>query len=141
MRDESEKYLTPKQAKAIAALLAERTYEEAAASAGVSCATLYRWLKEHSFQEEYREARRRAFDGAIARLQATAISAANTLVRNLEAESAGVQVRAAIGILDRAIKAQEIYDLLERVEALEERLELENTTHNSWKGQEWRPSA
>jgi transposase-like protein len=46
--------LTSKQEVLIAALLTEPTYAAAAAKAGVSAATLYRWLQLPSFRTAYR---------------------------------------------------------------------------------------
>ena len=48
--------LTPKQEKAITALLAQPTIEAAAASLGINPATVHRWLQEPAFVEAYRSA-------------------------------------------------------------------------------------
>ena len=58
-----------KQEEAIAALLAQRTIEEAARVVGVGAKMLQRWLQEPDFQTAYREARRHAVAQATARLQ------------------------------------------------------------------------
>jgi hypothetical protein len=118
-----DKYLTPKQHKAIHALLTTRTIEEAADEAECHPASIRRWLKEEDFSRAYKQARKDALDAAIAALQGSATRAAHTLEDELDSDSSGIRVRAAISILDRAIKGQELFDVIERLEALEEVLE------------------
>ena len=103
-----DEYLTPKQHAAINALLATRTVEEAAETAGCHPASIRRWMKDGGFS---------------AALQGSATRAAHTLEDELDSDSSGVRVRAAISILERAIKGTELYDVIERLEALEEVLE------------------
>jgi hypothetical protein len=81
------KTLTPKQHKALVALLTP--HDEAAEEAGVNASTLYRWLRQEPFLDAYRQARWRALEDAIGRLQAVAMKAANTLAENLEAITSG----------------------------------------------------
>jgi hypothetical protein len=57
--NESEKReLTVKQIKAIEALLSQPTTATAAKAAGVSQATLFRWLNDPTFAAAYRSARK-----------------------------------------------------------------------------------
>src|ERR1700685_758603 len=58
-----------KQEQAVAALLAHRSIEEAARTAGIGVNTLLRWMKEPEFDKAYRKARRAAFGQSTARLQ------------------------------------------------------------------------
>jgi len=111
--------LTRKQELAIAALLTERTQELAAGKAGVATSTLQRWLLLPGFQAEYRRARRAVVEVAVGQLQAAASRAVETLVRNLDADKAGDQIRAALGILEHAQRGVELADLAEKVEELE----------------------
>src|SRR5262245_35709689 len=48
--------LIAKQEALIAALLTEPTYAQAAAKAGVSETTLYRWMRDPAFRKAYRQA-------------------------------------------------------------------------------------
>jgi hypothetical protein len=123
MSAEAADSLTPKQYKVIVALLSEDTLEEAAETGGVSPATLRRWLKQPAFQAEYRAERRRFMERAVGALQAACTAAVEALVRNLNCGVASVEVRAASAILDRALKGVELYDIIERIEALEEVME------------------
>src|SRR5215212_10863356 len=107
--------LTARQEKAIVALIASKTLEEAAQRCGVSPRTLYRWQHEDVlFQTEYRHARRAALDSAIAGLQAGAAEAVTTLRRALEDRSVNVRVRAALGILEYSLQAHQSFELDQR---------------------------
>jgi hypothetical protein len=123
MRGKMNEFLTPKQHKAIHALLASRTIEEAASVADCHPASIRRWLKDEDFSAAHRQARKDALDAAIAALQGAAARAAHTLEDELDSDSSGIRVRAAISILDRAIKGQELFDVIQRLEDLEELLE------------------
>jgi hypothetical protein len=115
--------LTRKQETAIAALLSEPTVSAAAAKAGVSEVTLWRWQKQPDFLAAYRLARREAMEKATAFLQHSSWAAATTLVRLLGAGSESVRLRAATVILDQASKGLELLDHEERLAALEEVVE------------------
>jgi len=121
---------------AIAALLSEPTHALAAERAGISLATLQRWLRKPAFVSAFRRARRRVVEHAIGRLQGITGGAVEALRRKLSAEKPGDQIRAALGILDHANRAMETLDLLERVEQLESLLkkltnELEEPSHQT----------
>src|SRR5262245_56217950 len=112
--------LTRKQEAVIAALLTEPTHAAAAAKAGVGEATLQRWLLLPAFQAAYRLARRSIVEAAIGRLQLSTGKAVEALERNLTCGHPGSEIRAALGLLDQAVKAVELIDLVERVDTLEE---------------------
>jgi hypothetical protein len=111
-----------RQERAIIALLAEPSIEAAAKSAEVADVTIWRWMKQPEFRSKLRDARRAVVEGAIGRLQQAATEAVSTLQRNLTCGTPSVEVRAATAILDQAIKAVELFDVIERVEHLEARL-------------------
>ncbi len=114
-----------KQEDAIAALLTQRTLDEAARATGISTKTLLRWLKEPEFDAAYRAAKRTAFGQAIARLQQATSAAATTLLKVMIDSStpASVRVRAADSIFSHAAKAIEIEEIEARVAALEQAAE------------------
>ncbi|MCE5314441.1 MAG: hypothetical protein ABFD49_05370 [Armatimonadota bacterium] len=112
--------------KAICALLNAPTVSEAAKAAGVVERTLYRWLREDSnFIETYKEARRETIRQATARLQQACSTAVDTLLDVMQDDGAKdmARVNAAKSVLELALKAVELEDLAERVNALEMRLE------------------
>lgn len=121
-----EKWSRKKDA-AIVALVTEPTIADAAKKAGISHATLHRWLQIKDFKDAYREAKREAVSAAIARLQRTATEAVDALrdVMNDAESPANARVSAARAILELAIKAIELEDLEARVEQLEALLQKE----------------
>ncbi len=97
--------LTRKQETLIAALLTEPTHAAAAAKAGVSEATLHRWLNLPEFQAAYRQARRELVEGAVGRVQAAAGQAVDTLLAVArEGAKDSDRVRAAVALLDHAFR-------------------------------------
>ena len=112
---------TRKKEAAIAALLTQRSVEDAARAVGLGTQTLLRWLKIPEFVKEYRNARREAVQQAVARMQ-QATGAAGTVVLKLMTDPnvpAAVKLRAAECVFDRAIKGIELEDIEARVAALE----------------------
>src|SRR4051812_20711563 len=73
--------LSPRQAKAMEALLQEPTVSRAAALGGVNERTLRRWLAEPAFRHAVFRARREAFGQAIWLTQRYAGVAVATLVK------------------------------------------------------------
>lgn len=105
---------------AIAALITENSIAAAARTAGIGETTLLRWLRDRDFQCAYRAARRQVVESAVAQLQQATGEAVAALRRNLSEGSPASQVAAARVILEQAIKATEVMDIAERLEALEE---------------------
>ena len=113
--------LARKQEDAIAALLSQRSIEDAARVCGVGERTLIRWLKLPEFRGEYLKARREVVQQAVARMQ-QATGAAGTIALKLMTDPnvpAAVRLRAAEFVFDRAIKGIEIDDIEARVSDLE----------------------
>ena len=88
--------LTRKQEALVAALLTEPTHAAAAATAGVSEATLHRWLRLPEFQAAYRRARRQLVESAVGRIQAATGQAVDALVAVAKHGKPGERVRAAV---------------------------------------------
>jgi hypothetical protein len=112
---------TRKKEEAIAALLSQRSIEEAARVANVGTNTLLRWLKIPEFLTAYRDARRTVVSQANARLQQATSAAASTLMKTMVDPNApaSCRLRAAESILTHAAKAIEIEDIEARVADLE----------------------
>ena len=106
---------------ALSALLTEPTIQQAAKVAGIGEATLWRWLKDKDFVEAYREVKREAVGQAITKLQQASGEAVETLrsVMNDIASPANTRVSAAKSIIEMALKAVELEDVIKRVEELE----------------------
>jgi hypothetical protein len=110
--------LTDKQRRALAALLTTRTAQDAASRSGVGERTLRRWLDDPAFRDAYTDASRQRLGEAVGRLRAVAGEAVDTLRAALGDEHTGHRIRAAIALLDLAVKV-EVDDLARRVELLE----------------------
>jgi hypothetical protein len=116
--------LPQKQTKAIVSLLNCRTVSEAATQAGVNESTVWRWMREESFQDALQEAKQRIVTQAI-QLQQVTGEAVGTL-RGIMADGeapASARVTAAKAVLDMAVKAIKMEDLEARLMNLEQKKE------------------
>src|ERR1700735_3371583 len=115
-----------KKEEAVAAVLSQRNLEEAARVADVGVATLMRWQKLPEFQDALRRARREALSQTIGRLPQGAPAAATTLLKVMLDQNtpAATKVRAADSVMNHAIKAMELEDVLERLAKLEHAADL-----------------
>src|SRR3954469_19033290 len=93
---------------ALVALLTQPTIADAARRTGVGEATLYRWLQQPDFQAKYRAVRRRLLEHALTQLQSITGEAVATLQRNLYCGHGPTEVRAAVAILEHAVKSVEL---------------------------------
>jgi hypothetical protein len=111
-----------KQDLALVALLNSPTIGEAAKVVGIGETTLWRWLQDEDFQERYRDAKRRAVNQAVTRLQQATTVAVDTLEEVMQNPGAppSSRVAAAKTVLEMAFKALELDDYAERLERLEE---------------------
>src|SRR5262245_6660684 len=106
--------LTRKEESLIGALLTESTRAAAAAKAGVSEATVGRWLRLPAFRSAYRRARRELVEGVIGRVQAAAGQAVDTLLAVAkEGKKDSDRVRAAVALLDHALRGLAVADALD----------------------------
>jgi hypothetical protein len=115
-----EKYGRKKE-QAIAALLSNRSVEQAAKAVGVGVTTLRRWMRNPEFKAEYLQARREGLAQATARLQQSSGPAASTLLRLMvdQAMPPAIRLRAADYVLKHGVKSLEDDDLEVRLAQLE----------------------
>ena len=113
--------LTPKQERALVALLDCGEIKKAAEIAEVGEVTLWRWLQSPDFQARYRAARRQLVETAIAQLQSDCTIAARVLREVAEDREAPAssRVAAARAIIEQSVSAVQLTDLQERLEVLE----------------------
>lgn len=114
-----------KKELAVLALLTESTMKQAAEKAGISEATIWRWMQEADFKEMYRLAKQQAVGQAIARIQQATTQAVDTLYDVMKNKKAPAMARvmASKTVLDVAFKAVEVEDIQARLEALERDIE------------------
>jgi len=120
-----EEKLTPKQERALVALLDCGEIKEAAKTAGVAEVTLWRWLQSPEFQSRYRVARRQLVETAIAQLQSDCTVAVRVLREVAEDKEAPAssRVAAAKTIIEQSVSAIQLTDLQERLEEVERLLQ------------------
>jgi len=120
----TEEKLTPKQERALVALLDCGETKRAAFVAGIGEVTLWRWLQSPEFQSRYRAARRQLVETAVAQLQSDCTIAVRVLREVAEDREAPAssRVAAARTIIEQSIGAIELMDLQDRIETLEKML-------------------
>ena len=125
----TDRNLTPKQRRAVEALLATGEVTAAARDAGVAKDTMYRWLDQAPFLAAVREAEAGALDELsrlLVRLSRTAVA---TLAKamNDPTTPAATRVRAADATLGRLLQVRELATLDARVAELERLAGIEET--------------
>ena len=113
--------LSPRQRKAVEALLTTGEVAAAAREAGVARETLHRWLKQPAFLAAVRETEARALDDLSRMLVRLGRTAAGTLAKVMAdaAAPAATRVRAADATLGRLLQLRELATLEARVAELE----------------------
>ncbi|WP_024333222.1 hypothetical protein [Desulfotignum balticum] len=116
--------LSANQLKAIKALVSHNTVAEAAEACKMGRQTLYRFMRDPLFDAELRKARRVLVNRAILSLQQSCRYAATALAQICRDDEAppSARVAAAREILSQTMKAIEIEDIEERLQALEDQL-------------------
>ena len=119
--DQELEELSEEQQEILAALMAYPTKTAAAKALHISRGALYRHLAEPELKEAYEQLRAAAIADATDSLQTVAEQAVSVLhdIANDLGVVPNVRVSAASKILDTAIKAHELQDVLSRLEALE----------------------
>jgi hypothetical protein len=113
--------LTPRQVRAIEAIVTGSTQAEAAAAASISLRQLRRWLQRDHVIREMRRQRSAASDAAMTVLAAGAADAARRLLDLSRAGSNADSVRltACRAVLDFVSRHQENVETVRRIEDLE----------------------
>ena len=117
--------MTPRQQKALAALLTSPSKAAAAKAAGISPRTLRGYLEDQSFRAAYRDAFGNMVEDATRQSQ-QAISPALSTLREItedREEDAQARISAARAILSHGIKLTETTDILSRLQELETAME------------------
>jgi DNA-binding MurR/RpiR family transcriptional regulator len=110
-----------RQEAALAYLISLPTHKAAAEAAGVSQATMQRWLREPLFAERYQQAKAELVDGMTKKLRTHGLEAVEMLrevATDKEAPSAA-RVTAAARIIEFTLRAHETEDISVRLEKLE----------------------
>lgn len=123
---EGGEYITPKQEKAIAALLTNPTKQEAAEAAGISPATLRRYLADEDFQREYRQALSGLVDEAATQARQSLAPALRCLrgIVSDEEEAASTKIQASRALLEYGLQIISVADIESKLQELERLQEL-----------------
>ena len=102
-------------------LLVNTTVRETSKAIGISEATIYRYLKEDGFKEEYEQRRRAMLEDNCHKLQASMAQAIDELIGVINDKEVGVQVKLnAIDMLLRHTqRLTDQIDIMNRIENLE----------------------
>ena len=121
MNENGSVNLSPRQHKALRALLAQPTVAKAAVASGVGESTIYKWLGEVAFRAALAQAEGEAVAAAGRRLAALAETALDELARAMvdPMTPAPTRVRAAEVVLNNLLKYREIVQFENRLDALE----------------------
>lgn len=117
--------LTPRQDAAIAALLETGKVVDAARRVKVHERTLRTWLDDPAFLAAYRRARGEVMAHSLGALQQATSEAVKTLRSAMKGRGKALAVSAARTVLEHAVRAAELVDHAERIEALERALNAE----------------
>ena len=111
----------------IAALLSNKSIEEASKKAGISTISGRRWLRDAQFVEQFRRTRQEVMKHVVARVQRASAEALDTLCHvQMKGDSDSVRVTAAKAVLDLAFKVHELEEIEQRIEKLERQAENNN---------------
>lgn len=119
-----------KMEAAVAALLNQRTVDDAARVAGISVSTLLRWQKDPEFSAAYREARRAVVSQSSARMQQASSAAVSVMLKIMVDVKTppACRLRAAETVLSHGIRGVEIEDIEVRVAELELATRISNSS-------------
>lgn len=119
--NEMEKKLSPRQLRAIQALLTAGNAAAAAAQAEIAPSTLYRWMREEPFVNALRVAEAEAIEGLSRSLAGLGESATAALRDALDAsQKITIRLRASEVVIGNLLKIRELVDIEQRLLALEQ---------------------
>ncbi len=113
--------LTPKQNKALQALLTQPNKKAAAEAAGITPRTMTSYLADPDFQKEYKKAFGQLVQDATRNAQQSlspAISALRDIVED-DTETSSARIAAARSLLEYGLRLTEFSDILTELETVE----------------------
>lgn len=126
--------MTSKQNKAITALLTNPTKQEAATAAGISPATLRRYLADEEFQREYRKALAELVNEAATQARQSlspALRCLRDIVEDSE-ESTSARIQASRALLEYGMQLINVADIETKLETLERQQEQIEECRSEW---------
>ena len=118
-----EKKITPKQRRALEALLAGEDIATAAQTAGVARQTLHRWQQEEHFARALQEAESLALEGLSRALVGLGELATQAIRDGLQPEQPiAIRLRAADLLTNRLLAIRQAIDFEQRLQELEQQI-------------------
>ncbi len=111
--------LTERQKRALPFFVASSSEAEACRQAKIATQTYYEWLKDPIFRSELHRLRDIVIEDAVETLKAYTTKAVKTLVGLLDTPNPALQRNIANDILNHVSKFKELYEIEERLDALE----------------------
>jgi hypothetical protein len=111
--------LTERQKRALPFFVASSSETEACRQAKIATQTYYEWLKDPIFRSELHRLRDIVIEDAVETLKAYTTKAVKTLVGLLDTTNPILQRNVANDILNHVSKFKELYEIEERLDALE----------------------
>ena len=118
------KELSPRQVRAIAALVETVTVEEASKVSRISRSRIFAWMREPTFREQLDAARMELFRSGLDRLKSITAEAVETLARVMRGKDPQAARLAAVSIVSFGFRGIEIGDLEKRMSEIEAALKL-----------------
>jgi hypothetical protein len=119
--DEASSPWSPKQERLAVLIAGGKSIKSAAAEVECGERTAHDWLADRRYRSFVAGLRGRMLDEAVGTLAAATAAAAVALRGLLEDGNSHVRLRAALGILEGAVRLREHTEILERLEELERR--------------------
>ena len=119
--------LTPRQLNALPELASSRTIEEASERTGTGRATIYRWLRNPAFAMELYLYQQQVLEATRAKLASHMMRAVDVLGELLQSENDSIRRQAARDILTVVLHLEKHFEVVQRVEKVEEAVKLAET--------------
>ena len=119
--------LTLQQLNALPHLVSAGSIGEAAGRSGVGRSTIYRWLQNPTFVVELRIWQQEVMEGTRLKLAKHMMRAADVLGELLESENESIRRQAARDILTLGLQLEKHFELVQRLEQVEDALGLATT--------------
>ena len=124
LTDPTEKHLSNRQREALPHIAAADSIVEGARMADVHRATIYRWMDDDDFSAELSRLRTEMADLAQAEMQGQTLKASAVIDQALDGNASPVQLRAAIGAINAAMKLRYGLNLERRLSRIDDALAL-----------------
>ena len=119
--------LTSRQLNALPELASSRTIEEASERTGIGRATIYRWRANPAFAMELYLYQQQVLEATRAKLASHMMRAVDVLGELLQSENDSIRRQAARDILTVVLHLEKHFEVVQRVEKVEEAVKLAET--------------